>query len=122
MDVVSVTNELKARETEKVKELLDKFAGSAMQSLMQHWLRLDEFGCERNDYLNKDEFCSLASSAMAMGWGSDHPHGGKDVSYADELADLSYFIASKMLKQRSEYHKLIDEVNDAKATEKTASS
>jgi hypothetical protein len=59
---------------------------------------------------------------MILGWGSDYPHRDKDVTYADELADLSYFIASKMLKQRSEYHKLIDEVNDAEATEETAGS
>jgi hypothetical protein len=106
--------------------MLDKFAGAAMQSLMQHWLHLDEVGFTESEFLangdTRSSFCSLASAATALGWGSDYPHSSKGVTYADELADMSYFIASAMLKKRSEYHDFIDEVSDAKATEKAESA
>jgi hypothetical protein len=127
MGIVSVTDELKAIEAEKLKIMLDKFAGAAMQSLMQHWLHLDENGFTENEFLAKGdyrhgEFCSIAGGATVLGWGSDYPHSSEGVTYADQLAELSYFIASKMLKKRSEYHDFIDEVSDAKATEKAESA
>ena len=42
MNNAGVTDEvLKERKIEYLKALLDKFAGLAMQSLMQHWLHPD---------------------------------------------------------------------------------
>jgi hypothetical protein len=124
------------REIEKLKELLDKFAGLAMQSLMQHWLQLDGKGLTRDDFASKDEFWSLASSAMATGWSSCYPNARAkeyQIDHADQLANKSYFIASAMLKWRLEYIEDMDfnellenssdeKSTDAQTTEETAGS
>ena len=108
------------------KELLDVFAGLAMQSLMQHWLHLDESGLSRREYADaglKGDFCSLASGAMACGWGSEFPTNTKpNQSCAEQLAGDAYFIALSMLKIRSEFHGSIDEGIYAQATKETEGS
>ena len=108
------------------KELLDVFAGLAMQSLMQHWLHLDESGLNRREYADaglKGDFCSLASGAMACGWGSEFPTNTKpNQSCAEQLAGDAYFIALSMLKIRSEFHGSIDEGIYAQATKEAAGS
>ena len=135
MNNAGVTDEvLKERKIEYLKALLDKFAGLAMQSLMQHWLRLDENGFEKTNFDDKEAYMSLAGSAMCMGWGSHYPGGEEDeITYADELANSSYYIAAAMLKWRLEQHdftnfsELVDNLDDEKirnekATEQEASS
>ena len=107
------------------KELLDVFAGLAMQSLMQHWLHLDESGLNRREYADaglKGDFCSLASGAMACGWGSAFPNTESNQSCAEQLAGDAYFIALSMLKTRSEFHGSIDKGIYAKTTKKSAST
>ena len=122
------------REIEKLTELLDKFAGLAMQSLMQHWLQLDSKGLTRDHFTSKDEFWSLASSAMAAGWSDFYPGAENySVDYADELASSSYCIATAMLKWRlvytedmdfNEFIETFDErkIRNAQTTEEAAGS
>jgi hypothetical protein len=135
MNNAGVTDEvLKERKIEYLKALLDKFAGLAMQSLMQHWLRLDESGFEKTNFDDKEGFISLAGEVMSMGWGSHYPGGeGNEITYADELANSSYYIAAAMLKWRlvqhdfTNFNELVDnldgeKIRNEKATEQEASS
>lgn len=101
MGIIKETSEeLKAHKVEELKKLLDRFAGMAMQSLMQHWLVLDENGNDRASVNNSIDFDSLASCTILLGWGESYPDKGVDHSFADELASTAYFIAEAMIKRR----------------------
>lgn len=138
MGISRITNEeLKARKVEELKKLLDKFAGLAMQSLMQHWMRFDENGFERADSPNPKHFLSLAGRATSLGWGEWHPDSKSVHSLASKLANEAYFIAESMIVQRrftlenlsdfdiSEFIENLDckgDIGDAEATEETTCS
>lgn len=112
MSSVEIKNEdLMESKIEELNEQLDRFAGLAMQSLMQHWVHLDENGGTRRDAVSRrdDQFSSLASAAMFNGWGDDFPNVTPHQSYAEYLASDAYYIALSMLKVREEFRKTIVE-------------
>lgn len=115
----------KERRIDAAKDLRDRIAIGAMQSLIKAYIVFD--GCGDNNQQSKDPtFSSLASDAMGSGWGSESDL--ESLSIAGRLAWDAYAIADAMLIERDKDRdeksagQAIGEDDDAEATEKTAGS
>jgi hypothetical protein len=117
----------KERGIAAAKDLRDRIAIGAMQSLIKAYIVFDGSGCKKQESKERN-FSSLAADAMAMGWGSDSDL--KSLSIAGRLAWDAYAIADAMLierdKDRDEESISIKQETggdgDAKATKETAGS